>query len=521
MDGGLLFAIPLNGIKVEDFGLLTSNDASDNTSAWDEMIQKIVQIKRSTVMFGGGDYLSDEMFAEDINITIKGDGRGSTRLINKGSGSVFKLIRSSGEFTKKLKLIGLSFGEDTTESVHTSSGSHAVHVDNYNDCQFEDVQINQAGGSGIYCTDIFVQSFENIQGGHCGNNSSMSPSDRGVIEYERVSTGNSIRISDSYISNSTLTNGVRINNAQSISILNTTLESCLDLISIGRLGNTSRNVTIDTCYFENPIVSCGNFISIFGLSLRNLYCNLVGPRSDVNWRNFRFEECDRVKLNNCSLNEPGDPSNPNYKAALEFVTGTSLSYKGQVVIEECSSMQTVCVDSTTAGRSAQNIIINRCGLDIVELRGLEKPHTNLLTNTDLTTWANTGALPIYTRDFYDGGVEYVISGDNSNTLNTSVSGTFNIGDDLVFSAYMSGKCRLRLRGRRVSDGGFEDIAIIDKIGSETGKNEGGDISRRAYANGVCLDNYDLINVQVRPTSGYDVGVAYVQVDRALTPTAIA
>ena len=519
--GAGLFAVPLNGIQVYDFSIWASNDAVTNTANWDTMLVLLADVNRTTVMFGGGDYLVNELYGEAITITVKGDGRGSTRVINKGTGSAMRFVRAEGGFTKKLKIEGIGFGEDTTESVHTAAGSHAIHVDGYNDCQFEDVQINQAGGSGIYCTDVFVQTYENILGGHCGNNPTLTPSDRGVIEYERVSTGNSIRISDTYISNSTLTNGVKINNAQSVSIRDTTIESCLELIKVGALGNTSRNVTLDTVYFENPLVSCGNFISVFGLQLRNVYCNLVGPRSNVNWRNFRFEQCDRVAISGGSLNDPGDPLNPNYLAALEFVTGTNMAYPGQVIIDTSASVQTICIDSISAGRVVQDVINNKCGLDIVELRGLEKPHANLLASTDLTTWANAGSLPIATREFYTGDTEYVITGDNSNTINTSVSGTFNVGDELCFSAYMSGRCRLRMRGRRVSDNGFEDIAVTDKLGNETGDNVAGDLSRRAYANGVCSVAYNLINVQVRPTSGYDVGVALVQIDRALSPTAIA
>ncbi len=521
LDSGL-YAIPLTGLFASDFSFSKDNNATDNTSAWNDLVSKLDSANAVTVKFNGGEFLCNEMSATDVDIKIKGEGKGKngTIFINESSGNVFNLTRTSigNAYRNKLKIIGVAIGRDTLDGVHTASGDHGISITGYNNLEVGDIQINQAGRSGIYIENVYVVNINDIAGGYCGQNNATPPEDEGVVRVNRISTGNSIRFRDSYISNSLKTDGLVINNAQSIKVGSSTFESCRNLLKIGTLGQTSRGVSIDTCYFENPSVRSINLISCYGVLISCAYHNLVGPRSDEVFGCVRLESCDRVEIFGGSWSDPQSVSNPNYKGALELFCGGSMAFNGQVFISATASISKICVEKTGGNRLEFNIRSNRCGVEFESLKGLIKPKSgNGIPNTDLTAWSQSGAISVTLDEFFDGSPMYNIVGDGSSSINLSSSTAMSVGDEINFSGFISEACRLRIRGRRVSDGGFEDIANASKLGDVTGVNVASDYTRRFYVNGIATSDYNLINFIIQPTSSDPVTFAYPQSNLDLVP----
>ncbi|CAL9956728.1 tail protein [Vibrio phage K227] len=521
LDNGL-YAIPLTGLFASDFGYSKDNNATDNTAAWEDLISKLDSANAVTVKFNGGEFLCNEMSATDVDIKIKGEGKGKngTIFINESSGSVFNLTRTStgDAYRNKLKIIGVAIGRDTLDGIHTASGDHGISITGYNNLEVGDIQINQAGRSGIYIENVYVVNINDIAGGYCGQNNATPPEDEGVVRVNRISTGNSIRFRESYISNSLKTDGLVINNAQSIKVGSSTFESCRNLLKIGTLGQTSRGVSIDTCYFENPSVRSINLTSCYGVLISCAYHNLIGPRSDEVFGCVRLESCDRVEIFGGSWSDPQSVSNPNYKGALELFCGGSMAFNGQVSISATASISKICVEKTGGNRLEFNIRSNRCGVEFESLKGLIKPKVgNVIPNTDLTAWAKTGTISVTSDEFFDGSDMYNITGDGSSSINISSSTAMSGGDEINFSGFISEACRLRIRGRRVSDGGFEDVANAAKLGDVTGVNVAGDYTRRFYVNGIATSDYNLINFIIQPTSSDPVTFAYPQSNLDLVP----
>lgn len=519
LDSGL-YAIPLTGLFISDFGFSSGNAATENTDAWNDLVSKITDSNAVTVKFTGGEFLVNEMSATDVNIKIKGEGKNGTVLVNESSGSVFNLTRTSAgnAYRNKLKILGISIGRDTLDGVHTASGGHGISIAGYNNLEVGDIQVNQAGRSGIYVENVYVMNFNDIAGGYCGQNNSTPPEDEGVVRVNRISTGNSIRFRDGYISNSLKTDGLVINNAQSIKVGSSTFESCRNLIKVGVLGQTSRGVSIDTCYFENPSIRSINLISCYGVLINCAYHNLVGPRSDEVFGCVRLESCDRVEIFGGSWSDPQSVSNPNYKGALELFCGGSMAFNGQVSISATASISKICVERTGGSRLEFNIRSNRCGVEFESLKGLIKPKVgNVIPNTDLTAWAKSGSISVSLDEFFDGSAMYNITGDGSSSISISSSTPMSSGDEINFSGFISEACRLRIRGRRVSDGGFEDIANAAKLGDITGVNVAGDYTRRFYVNGIATSDYNLINFIIQPSSSDTVTFAYPQSNLDLVP----
>ncbi|CAK2372497.1 hypothetical protein VCRA2119O147_560025 [Vibrio crassostreae] len=505
----------------EGWGLSVKNLPSDNRTAFQTAIEFCKKELIGRVNFGSGRFLVEQINVINTSIIIQGQNRSDSLLVNEGSGNVFACLNTDVDGWKRtLRFKSFGIGLPIDEKVHTSRGSHGIFTEGYNDVEFDDFRIHQAGGSGIRVRRTWVVTFQSVLGGHCGQNDDFSGTDLGVLDFKRDGgSGNSVRLSNCYLSNSKRTDGLNIDYVQSLSLADTTIESCQRLVAIGKVGYSTRSVEISgACYFENPYVCCGEFINIYGLNIFNAYTNLTGPGSPTVEAVFKFDLVDRVKIRGGALAAPPtDVGNELYKGALEFKTYGSLSVPGQVDIEGTSSVNTICINSDEFGRESYSIKHNSAGLYIKSINNLEKPHSNLFHNTDISTWSNPGNLPIEKGEFFDGSEDYTVLGNGTDYISTSITKDVKVGDEVCFSAWIEGKCRLRVRGRK-SDGSYEDISNYLKLGSETGANEAGDVYRRAYANGKAVNNYTLINVMIIPYN--QVSIAYVQMDESLTPSAI-
>lgn len=438
-------------VSVKDFGA-KGDGVTDDSVAFQAAInfaKSNAPYKRCVFVPSGHYIVTLVSCPESIEIA----GEGSRRTLVTGRWEFLDPTYGGGSAQQGLAIRDIGFENPT---------GVAVRVQGFYDVELTNIRMQNCGSDGLRLESTFMTKILGFQGGGCG----LTTANCAVIRWVRTATGNTLFIDKAYISGSIGADGIKADALQAVCIQNSIIESVDRGVNLGTTATTSRAICLKNVYFENVAVSCGEFNSCFGVTLEDIYVNHQGPRSPVVVRSFYFDNCDFVNGRNLRLDFPAASyGNTAFLAPIEVNTYGIDWIPFDMRISHASNMGTVCVGNSGASRRAIDTLQNTLGIIGVAPQGFDyvKASTSILTSADITTWTSTGGgSPSVSKTagaFFDGNDLFTITATaNSGYLNQVVVSTA-AGDPLCFAVMAVGECRVRLRGRRTSDGVFEDVGV--------------------------------------------------------------
>jgi hypothetical protein len=520
-DGGSIFSLNastyieanLKGsrINTRKFGL-KGNSVSDDTAQAQVLIDYSETNLRG-LYWSAGDYIVTNLTAQGV-LDWLGESKNAVTINSTATGNLLTAIKGGPDFqidNIDLSIKGISFNRVSGDY---SLASDVLKIEKYIRLSIDDVTVFAGGLSGIHMQDCFVMRLNKIYGLACGKNAAVT-SDDAVIRYTRIITGNSFYLTNSYISNSIPTNGLRINTAQNIAVRKVTLESCNKLISIGESGTLSRSVSLESVYCENAVDSHISLRAVTNVRTTNVYINPLGPR-ELTVRNGIEVLGTYNNIDSSGVSIVGEPpaGNTDWLSPYEFNVRTgntsgSIFVGSGVTLKYCEISDKVTLNDN-GFRYAVNTTETPLGIQGLE-KGIEKTHVNNLNSVDLATWTPTGTITVLNNGgvFLDGNDVFTVSSSTGGYISLNETDSFLTNEALCFSMFFSGRGRILLRGRRVSDNLFEDVAEYSQP-IDYGE------MRRVWASVRLAKDYNLFICRIYPDD--QMRISYPQLEKDVRPS---
>lgn len=427
-----------DSVNVLWFGADKTNTI-DSSSAFQKAVEFVeLNDTLQSIFIPAGTYRIENEITATKNIAIVGDQNASVIIDVKATGTdnVFAFTGSNTPSDFTVSVQNISFVDDR-DNADKNSG-YAVSINGKLNAVVKDCRFNQLGGGAFKTINSSNNTCENLYIFGCGNATAFRSADNGAIHIDRdAGFSNSLNVVNCYVSNCSFISGF-YGSSHVLRLINFTVESCENLLTLGDLSNISRNITIVGLYMENARNIGIKMTNLDFVTLENVYFN---DSNGSNSASIQIDNCTNVTFNNCDLGDVG------------FVLD----------------------------RPSNNVKFNNCSGKFPDVgnfgindrqRWLENDFyyasNAIATNSqnesnDFTAWTGSATLVSNSNGFLDGITDsWEISKTTaSHDIVDLYSGTYPVGTKLCFSFYLKGKATVKFRNRRDSDNVYEDSKIVE------------------------------------------------------------
>ena len=468
--------------NVKKYGAI-GNDIADDTIA----IQSAVNSGKP-VYFPPGIYKVTATIVCSDGCKIFGDNSFNTIVKSyiTGNAHVFSLIGTAGlQGITMLDIQVLGLGDTATDGYGLYvSGSYISIIQR---CRFKNL-----GGGGVWGYNLALITVRDSYVGFNAKNPYYQNADYAAIYSIDITDKvmNNVTVDHCYVTNNKFMNGIHTS-GNGIRVINNTIETSDILVKIGTTSVFTTGFVVSGNYFENSYIGSLDIVNSRDGFVNGLYISdsTTNPGAPTRSHALRMQSaCKDISIIGVDFG--------TYGVKLEYLATPhrNISFLN-------------CKGLNLNGTIPYGVKIDALIAESTEpFGGYGFLENRIANNTDLTTWTMNNATVTQDISYVDGSPAYTLAkaGTTSYDIYKTITMSFLTGTKVCFSSYIrNGALGIKIRGKKVSDGLYEDIISLT-VGEDA-------INwTRRHASFVANKDYDVIQLRLCPAT-YSVASGSVEI----------